>query len=249
MKTKIIILFAFLLILTGFTFPSCGKDEATTPLAEETTPTPESTLLNEPLLTIDPLTYDAKFTANYESAYNEAKKWQPDAQLVMVSVKLPMSLALDSATQTYTFGSANETNYWWTYSYSEATQKYVRALVNKDDYLGVDIKPIPLKFWRTNYLEAFQIADNYQGRDFRLNNANTEVTLTLKISDPNGWLWWIIEYKSALGQNLSFRVNPNDRSLADESGNIITTAQVYTPEETVSPTTTAPTTQETTIIE
>lgn len=236
MRTKIIYLFVFLILLTGLSLPSCGKKEDTL-VVDEIIPTPTQTLLAEPLTTIDPLNYDARLTANYESAYQEAKKWKEDASLVMVSVKLPLDLTLDNATQTYTFGSANENNYWWTYSYSEVTQKYVRALVNKEDYLGKDVSVIPLKFWRTNYLEAFQIADNYQGRDFRLNNTNTEVTLTLKISEPNGWLWWLVEYKSSLGQSLSFRVNPSDRTLVDETGNIITT-QTYQPTQTVTDTNT-----------
>ena len=239
-KKIIVFLFGIALVtLTGLTMPSCGSKTNTT---AETTTTPEATpsvILNEaPLATVDATTYDATLTADYEKAEVDAKKWQSNAELVMVSVKLPSDLSLNNATQTYTYGSSNDTQYWWTYSLSEQTQKFVRALVNKEDYLGTSLTPIPKKFWRTNFIEAFQIADNYQGAEFRLNNQNVEITETLSVGKPNNYLWWLVEYKTPLGNNLTVRINPNDRTIVDESGNIITTGKTYTPESTYSSTTT-----------
>lgn len=223
-----------ILFLTGLSLPSCGGDsQSQSTETASVSPTPVATLNNAPLDTVDATTFDAGITATYDKAEADAKSWQNNAELVMVSVKLPSDLSLNNATQTYTYGSSNDTKYWWTYSYSEQTQKFVRALVNKEDYLGSGLKAIPKHYWRTNYVEAFQIAQNSGGgAEFVANNQNVEITETLSVSDPKGYLWWLVEYKAASGDSLAVRINPNDRTIVDETGTIITTGKTYTPDTT-----------------
>lgn len=237
MNKKILIGLACLSIvfLTGLSFPSCNNKNTQTSTTETATSTPTSTITlnSSPLDTVDATTFDASITATYDKAEADAKSWKSNAELVMVSVKLPSDLSLNQATQTYTYGSSDETKYWWTYSYSEQTTKYVRALVYREDYLGSSLKAIPKNYWRTNYVEAFQIAQNSGGgADFIANNQNVSVTETLAVSDPKGYLWWLVEYTTPLGNNLSVRINPNDRTIVDETGTIITTGKAYTPETT-----------------
>lgn len=237
MNKKILISLACLSIvfLTGLSFPSCNNKNTQTSTTETATSTPTSTITlnSSPLDTVDATTFDASITATYDKAEADAKSWKSNAELVMVSVKLPSDLSLNQATQTYTYGSSDETKYWWTYSYSEQTTKYVRALVYREDYLGSSLKAIPKNYWRTNYVEAFQIAQNSGGgADFIANNQNVSVTETLAVSDPKGYLWWLVEYTTPLGNNLSVRINPNDRTIVDETGTIITTGKAYTPETT-----------------
>lgn len=227
-KISIALVVATIFVFNGLTLPFCNNEEETTP-DTTSSPSPTVTLNDAPLATIDPTMYDSELTANYESSKAAAQEWNTDAQLVMVSVKLPQDLSINNATDTYTYGSENAPYYWWTYSLSESTGKTVRALVNKEDYLGTDVKPIPLDYWRTNYIEAFQIADNYGGSDFRQNNENVTVSLTLSVSQPKGWLWWLVEYRTPLGDSFNVRINPNDQTIVDESGEVVTAGSVYSP--------------------
>lgn len=228
-KSLLILSLVFLVVvLNGLTLPFCSKEEEE-PIIEEIEIAPTITLNDEPLVMADSMNYDATITANFEQAEISALAWQKDAQLMLVSVKLPSDLSLNNSTNTFTYGSENVFDYWWTYSLAESSGKTVRALVNKDDYLGNNVKPINKTYWRTNYIEAFQIADNYGGKEFRQNNPNTAISLTLSVSEPKGWLWWLVEYKTPLGENFSVRINPNDQTIVNESGEVVTTGSVYTP--------------------
>lgn len=236
-KVSIILVVLAIFLFNGLSLPFCSKNESTTPTAS---PTPTVTLNEYPLDTVDAKSYEATLTANYEKAQSAATSWNKDAHLVMVSVKLPADLSLNNSTETYTFGSSNELNYWFTYSLSESTGKTVRALVNKEDYLGATAKAIDKKYWRTNYMEAFQIAQNYGGTDFIKNNQDVSVNITLGNLEPKGWLWWLVEYKTPLGNSYSVRINPNDQTIVDESGTVITTGSTYNPATTSTETQTEP---------
>jgi len=232
MNKKISIAFVVLAIFVfnGLSLPFCSSNKEQTAV-ENPSPSPTVTLNDKPLATADATIYDATITANYEQAGIAAIAWNKDARLVMVSVKIPNDLSLDNSTDTYTYGSVNQPNYWWTYSLSESTGKTVRALVNKEDYLGTNVEPIPKSFWRTNYIEAFQIAENYGGKEFRQNNQNVSISLTLSVTEPKKWLWWLVEYKTPLGETLSVRINPNDQTIVDEAGEVVTTGSAYSPTE------------------
>lgn len=232
----IVLIFAFV-IFAGLSLPSCSKKE-TAPEPTETTSL--VTLPSEPLATVDATSIDSAITAIYDGAETKAKAWKPDAKLYLVSVKLPSDLSLNTSTQTYTYGSSGVPDDWWTYSYAESTGKYVRALIPKEDYLGDVTKLIDKNYWRTNYVEAFQIAEINGGSAFRQANDNVTIILTLSQGEPKGWLWWLVEYKAINGNNLKIRINPSNKTVVDETGTVITS-------EITSPTTTATTTAGTTM--
>lgn len=241
---SLVLIFAFV-IFAGLSLPSCSKNKTTS----ETTETTTAVLPSEPLVTADATSMDATITTNYEAADAMAKKWQSNAQLYLVSVKLPQDLSLNNSTQTYTYGSTSLLNDWWTYSLSESTGKYVRAIIPKEDYLGDVTKSIDKQYWRTNYVEAFQIAEANGGSTFRSSNPNASIILTLSHSEPKSWLWWLVEYKTGTGNDLKIRINPNDKNVVDETGAIITSGNTYNnPTSTTTPTaypattTTTPTT-------
>ncbi len=226
-KISVALVVVAIFLFNGLTLPFCNNSETTTETSPE--PSPTATLNDAPLATVDASVYDPELTANYEAANTAAQEWNQDAKLAMVSVKLPQDLSVNNSTETYTYGSENAPYYWWTYSLSESTGKIVRALVNKEDYLGTDIQSIPLSYWRTNYIEAFQIADNYGGKEFRQNNQNVTVSLTLSVGQPKNWLWWLVEYKTPIGESFNIRINPNDQTIVDESGEVVTTGSAYSP--------------------
>lgn len=221
MKNTILI-FALLFIVLSLTGLSCSKKDNATPTPTPTT-TEESDLPVSNYTNIDAAaiaTIDDTITTNFNQAKEKAKEWKEDAVLVNMTVKLSKNLALSQATQTFVFGSATEGRNWWSFSLSEASGKYIRAAIPKEDYLGADVKPINMNYWKMNYIKAFQLAEANGGKAFRLNNKNSEVIATLSHSEPKGWLWWQIEYKSlTTGNKMTIKVNPFDSNVVDEQGN------------------------------
>lgn len=205
------------LTLTGL---SCGKSNSTPTTSPTTT---ASATVQTDLTNISSSTIATSFTTNYTLAKQKAAEWKSDAQLYDLIIKLPRDLSLNNATETYVFGSPKEPNYWWIFAISESSGKYLRSLVYKTDYLGNTLNPIPEKYWQTNYLQALQAADRYQGSAFRSANSDTEVTVSLSQGEPKGWLWWTVEYKAPDGNSLKIRVHPVDLNIYDDSGNIIAT--------------------------
>jgi len=200
--------------------PGCNKktDEPEPIPAEEAVINPDLNLAVSNLTIIDPVTIDTVTKQNYNLAQVKAQEWQPDAVLVSFSIKFPQNLAVGQSDETFIFGSANDTKNWWSFSISEETSRYIRAIIPKEDYLGVDIKPIDKKFWQLNYAQAFQLAELNGGQQFRQTNPNTSITATLHNTQPREWLWWVIEYKSGVNKYV-IKVNPFDSQVVDESGN------------------------------
>lgn len=222
-STKVLLLFGSLTVVLSLSGLNCGLKKTTT----TTTSTPTATSSNlaaSNLINADSVSLDASISKNYQTAKSKASLWKPDATLATIQIKLPVDLAANSANETYIFGSAADTSNWWTISIAEQSGNYVRAVIPKEDYLGSSIKPIDTKFWRMNYVKAFQLADKNGGEKFRQDNADTQVTTTLHNTQPKGWLWWEIEYKSA-SNKLIIKVNPNDGNIVDEQGNPISTGE------------------------
>jgi len=219
--TLLLTVLSLTFVLTGL---SCGSSDTSneTQNTTPTTETPAATPVTD-LSTIDPTTINTSFTNNQTNAKTKAVEWKIDAKLYSFSVKLPPDLALNNATDTFVFGSPADNNNWWVYSVSENTGKFLRALIPKADYLGNTLNPINDKYWKSNYLQAFQKADIYQGATFRAANPNSEISVTLANGEPKGWLWWTVEYKSSTGNTLKIRINPNDLTIVDDLGNIVTT--------------------------
>lgn len=237
---KSLLIFAAIFITFSLTGLSCswfGSNKTTETTTESDQTTANANLPTTNLTNIEPTTIDDLVTTNYNLAKSKAQDWKSDAVLVNLTVKLPKNLAANQATETYVFGSATDSLNWFSFSISEQSSKYIRAVIPKEDYLGTDIKPINFSYWKMNYVKAFQLAETNGGETFRADNQNSEVITTLANDEPRGWLWWKIEYKSAdTGQNLIRKINPNDGTVIDESGNPLSTTTTSTTSTTSSTT-------------
>lgn len=210
---------ALALVLTG-----CKKnaeDQPTDqPSGETTTETqqPDTGTGGDSLTTVAPATINSQVTTNLNLATNASKAWQPDAALVYASVELPASLTIDSGNEVYVFGSAADPANWWTYSISQDTGKFVRAIIPKEDFLGASLDPVNTSYWQMNYAEALQLAEVNGGNAFRTSNSGTRVTIFLSQRAPRGWLWWTVEYTAPSGEKKALLVNPNRGEVVDEAG-------------------------------
>lgn len=214
-KTKIIVgaIIVVALTLTGASCSWFGSNSNNSNNSSNTTTT-------YPLLSAATNSIDSMFSSNLTQSQTKAKAWKSDAALYAVNIKLPRDLAVNQAVETFVYGSSQDTANWWTYAVSESSGNFVRAIVPKEDYLTSVTKPIDMNYWKINYLEALQIAQNNGGQDFLTNNPSATITETLDNSQPKGWLWWLVEYKGTSG-NLSVRINANDKTVVNESGEII----------------------------
>lgn len=236
---KKIILILFLLFMAFAVF-GCKKQEATpTATPAETVPSVTDNLPSSNLTNVDAATIDTIIQQNYNLAKVKAQEWKPDAVLVTISVKFPQDLAVNAADETFIFGSASNSNDWWSFSVSEKTSRYIRAVIPKEDYLGTDVQPINLSYWKLNYGKAFQLTEANGGQAFRSANQNSSVTATLHQTQPRGWLWWEIEYKSSTGK-LVIKVNPNTADIVDENGNPLSSGGTSGASNTTSPVATYP---------
>ena len=250
-KTKIrfsivLMLTLSVLLLTGL---SCSKQQ--TAVQETTTPTPTSTETTTAfdLSTVEPGTISTGFATNFASAKEKATAWKGDAKLMNLTIKLPKDLSLNSATLTFVFGSESDPDYWFTLTLSESSGKYVRALIPKTDYLGTAINtPVAEKYWLSNYLQAFQIAETYAGKTIRETYPNTEVVITLQAAEPKNWLWWLVEYKNT-SATTRVRISPYDLTIVDDLGNVVSSSTSSSSSTTTTNTTPTTTGTDTTATE
>jgi hypothetical protein len=128
-------------------------------------------------------------------------------------VKLPSDFALNRATETYTYGSASDAYNWWTIVFSAKTSKSVRALIPKEDYLGTTVPTIDTKFWKSNFVDALQLAEVNGGSDYRDNHDSVDVSINLAVGQPKHFLWWNIEYSSSSGDPLKILINPATKEI------------------------------------
>ena len=222
MQFKRTIVFGALLGLLIFGTAGCSltkKQSTPTETDQQTTDNTDTTQTAAQNLTnIDPSAVSEKTLANSRLSREKAAQWQSDAALYYVSLKLDPTLSPDGTTETYTYGSANSPNAWWTISLSQSTGKFIRAIIPKEDYLGTNINPINTAFWKINYVQAFQTAELSGGKDFRTANPDAQISLDLFQGQPKGWLWWIVKYESAGASPLNILVNANTGEAADENG-------------------------------
>lgn len=215
MLAKKYLLAIFLISALALTGLSCPKNKQST-TSTETTPAVQD------LTNIDSTTV-VGISGDLTKAKEMAVQWQADAKLYHLAMKLPADLSINNSTETFTFGSDKDTNNWWTISISQKSNKYIRAIIPKEDYLSSGLTPAKLDYLNVNYVKAFQLAETNGGKAFRQKNATATVTLNLANGQPKGWLWWVAEYKSADGETLSVRIDPNLGQVVDEQGSPVTT--------------------------
>lgn len=194
--------------------PNTTETETTQPSDSTAPTTGDPTSLTE----VAPSSLNTKVTTNLNLATNAAHDWRADAVLTYASVELPASLKIDSGNEVYVFGSAADTENWWTYSISQTTNKFVRALIPREDYLGGRLDPVNIEYWNMNYAEALQLAEKNGGSDFRLANSGARVATFLSQRAPRGWLWWTVEYTAPSGEQFTLLINPNRGEVVNESG-------------------------------
>ena len=199
------------LTLTGL---SCKKSTST-PTSSPTTSS------SSDLTNVDPTSINESISKYLDLAKTKAREWKNDAALMRITINLPVTLIPGEASESYIFVTSQEKSYWFVISIAESSGKFLRSLISKEDYLGANLQPINENYWKINYLEAFQIAEKSGGKDFRTKNQYSQVSLYLSTEEPKGWLWWVAEYTNQAKEVTKFRINPYDKSVVDENGNII----------------------------
>lgn len=204
---KALLLVTVTLIMTG-----CINRQAPTPAPTDEQPSQqdESSTNTGALLTAHPQEFDAKITNRLNQATNAAHAKFADAKLVYFEITLSLDLEPEQGREIYVFRSEKIPDEWWTYSFDQSTGKSVRAIIPKEDYLGFDnLNPIQTQYWTTNYIEAFQIAEDNGGKIWRQDNTVTQIKLVIMHRQPRGWLWWTVEYTNSAENSLVRLINAN----------------------------------------
>jgi len=204
---KYILLVLAIVLLTGLSGCSGGdsNDQTTTDTtnqeeanqeeeSQEETGFSNNAQTGENLLTIDGDTVEPNQNEKLDFANKKSQQWQSNAKLVAVQVEIPSSLRKDSVSTRYIYSSPSVNYYYWTIAISADNTSYIRALIPKEDYLSSNLDIILNDFWKTNYAEALQIADENGGSDWRETNALGQVSLVLSRGQPNNYHYWNIEY-------------------------------------------------------
>lgn len=224
MQRKVILISALVLLpvfITGCSLKPASNNTAQqtgqTPVAtgQAGTPNPQS---GTTYLNVDPRSADAVLNENFQQAETKSKLWQKNARFTHFSAKFPVDFQLGTITETYTYGADEEAYNWWTLTISGKTGKSVRAIIPKEDFLGTSYPAIPTQFWKTNYIDALQLAEVNGGSQYRAVNAGTEVTASLAVGQPKNYLWWTVEYSAPAGEALSILVNPATKEVFDANG-------------------------------
>lgn len=198
------------------------------------------------LLTTNAQAATADLVTEYQQALAAAQQWHSDAQLYAMTVEWPPSLLPGNAKRVYVFGSAADHDQWWTLAVNEQTKDHIRSLVSKSDYLGYQLTPVNVSYWKINAVQALQIADTNGGKDFRQANPGSEITASLAEIGPNGWLWWTVNYRGESGAEKHILIHPTTGVVYDSTGQPVgASADQLSPSPTASssatPSTTSPT--------
>lgn len=209
-------------LLAASVLAGCGglsNSPTLTPSPNTTTPT---TSASASLLTVDPQTVLPSLISELAQVEELARAWRPDAQFYATTVSWPADLSLGRARRVYIFGSASVPTDWWTMAVNEQTNERMRALIPKEDYLGVHLPPMARQYWKIDALTALQTAEKAGGTAFRAAHPSADVTGTLAHLGPRGWLWWGITYRGAGEEELSVRIHPASGEVYNEQGELIT---------------------------
>jgi len=161
------------------------------------------------IITVNPQDYDNALQKNFDTASQKASQWQSDAKFVYLQIDLPNNLNPDKANETYVFISAKSPSNYWTIAQNLAGE-YIRAIIPKTDFLkNGSPKEIFTKYWKTDWITAFQKADLESGKAFREKYPNDlEISANLTHGGPNDYLTWIIKYNAPkAGEKLEVQVD------------------------------------------
>lgn len=191
---KFIFLLIIIISFAGLSL-SCKGDEQSSPsptASKSPSQTQEDNLTN-----LDPASAFEEIVTNYNTAKQKVLQWQSNAVLYSASAKIPQTLDPKDVIEIYTFGSPNSPHNWWSFSISVRSKNYIRAIIPKEDYLGHNLSPLNTKYWKINYIEAFQIAENNGGKEWRAKQTQIyQIVCTLAHGIPNNYLYWIVDYST-----------------------------------------------------
>lgn len=209
----VLIIGLIMLVFVGMLVNSRQKQKKTETPTQTTQTAPQTTV--QDLTTLSSSQFDAKIKENLDQAASFAKKWKSDARLVFVQVKLT-SLTPDEGTEVFVFDSPAVADYHFTFTISQKSKRYIRALIPQEDYLGTGLLAIDSKYFKTNYVAAFQTAEGAGGKDFREKNLDWTIEINLSRGLPNNWLWYNIDYKAESGDTFSIKINPATGEITKE---------------------------------
>jgi hypothetical protein len=202
----IIVIVAVVLALM-WTFWFRKKDTTSTQSTNTTTQT-NSTAKISNLTNANPADFDTITKSTYSSANQKALEQDSDNKIAAVEVDLDANLDANTVITRYIFNSTNEASYNFVITFSKSGDKYIRALIPTDDYLGV-LTAMNTKAWKYNYVTALQLAEKNGGLAWREKNTLSSVTLTLKHAGSKNWLLWVVEYDNTSGNNLTIMLDAN----------------------------------------
>jgi hypothetical protein len=79
-----------------------------------------------------------------------------------------------------------------------------------------NLTTVNLKSWKLSYIEALKTAEKNGGQEWRSNNTLNQLRLTLKNSNPKGWLYWIVSYEGE-GGGLTIQIDAYSGRFVPES--------------------------------
>ena len=205
-----------------------SKKKAAEEAAKQTTEEKKTAIVD--LTNVDPKDFTTEIKAELDLADKKAKEYNTNEVLSGLEITISGTLIPRSGNATYIYDQPKDTANHYTVSISQGTQAFIRALIPVEDYFGI-LKPINVKSWRLNYIDALKIAEKNGGQDFRSKNELRELKLTLKHDNPKGWLYWFVRY-SADASNFEAQIDAftgKYQTAEDLKSTTTTTDQTTTP--------------------
>ena len=157
---------------------------------------------------------------NLAKAKVAATVWKSDAYYAALNFRVPGDLNPQSLSQTFVFGSGQDTDNWFTYSI-DTQSKFVRAVIPKSDFLGTNLQPIQENYVKKSYIEILRTAEDNGGTAYRAQHPEAQTTITLSQTEPKNWGWYTVEYRSATDAQ-KVRISANDGKIYNDTGVLVT---------------------------
>lgn len=207
-----------ILVLVCFLFIGLGCKK------KDVTPTETATTQANTVLSSDDATIKSTFEKNLETAKNKVS-WDNQAKWVALNVQIDGDLLQGSVFETYIF-NLNPSHPIYKYYYSTInfadTGKFLRALVNKEDYfteLPNSPQEISTNYLKVTWLEALKKAESSGGKDFRDKNPNNvSIDLNMYRGEPNNYSYWYVLYKQVNGtDSIQVQIDANSGQIINSS--------------------------------
>lgn len=218
-KPVFLIILAAALIIAGLwayfsnrTSQSSTQNSSSSSTATTTTTPTTENISN--LTNIDPKTLTDTINTQLTLADAKAAEVDKKLQLCAIEVVLPGNLVQGSGDTYYIYSSTSDTVNNWVIAISNSDNKFVRSKTVKADYMG-SVTAINRTYLKSSYVSAIQIAEQNGGKDYRQGNTLTSAKLTLKNSDPKGWLYWVVEYNTQTSQK-QFQIDASTSAIVTQ---------------------------------